>query len=343
MKRLEDMNLVDDFLAYSLTVHKTYGTEAARYILECILQRRIRHLTVVPQKSWYGETAGRHGVRLDIYLDEEDGEIFDVEPDNGSSSKEVAALPRRVRFYHPKIDAGNFAAGDDYSALRNVVVIFITTYDPFGLGRMVYTIGNRCLEVPELPYEDGARTVFLYTKGTEGDPPEEVRQLARYMEHSTAENARSSGLARLHQMVTEVKSDREVGLAYMKSYEIERRLKTEAKAESMASSLLMLLQDTREVSDEERDRILAETNLNVLDKWYQEALAQHRLRFTKSIAESKADSVLILLEDLGPVPEEAKQRILAETDLAVLDGWLRLAGRAESLEQFLEHSTQNRK
>ena len=32
MKRLEDMNLVDDFLAHSLTAHKTYGEEASRYI-----------------------------------------------------------------------------------------------------------------------------------------------------------------------------------------------------------------------------------------------------------------------------------------------------------------------
>lgn len=58
------MNLVDDFLAYSLTVHKTYGEEASRYILECILQRKIRRLTVVPQKPWPGDTPEKHGIRL---------------------------------------------------------------------------------------------------------------------------------------------------------------------------------------------------------------------------------------------------------------------------------------
>lgn len=41
MKKLEEMNLVDDFLAYSLTAHKTYGKKASRYILKCILQHRI--------------------------------------------------------------------------------------------------------------------------------------------------------------------------------------------------------------------------------------------------------------------------------------------------------------
>ena len=44
------------------------------------------------------------------------------------------------------------------------------------------------------------------------------------MEDSTAENARSRGLTRLHEMVMGVKSDREVGLAYMKWYEIEKRI-----------------------------------------------------------------------------------------------------------------------
>ena len=73
MKPLAEMNLVDDFLAHSLASHKTYGEEASRFILECILQRRVRHLTVVSQKTWYGEASQVHGVRLDLYLDEEDG------------------------------------------------------------------------------------------------------------------------------------------------------------------------------------------------------------------------------------------------------------------------------
>lgn len=52
--------------------------------------------------------------------------------------------------------------------------------------------------MPELPYDDGAGTIFLYTKGTEGNPPEELRQLMRYMEHSTLSNAQTAGLVRLH-------------------------------------------------------------------------------------------------------------------------------------------------
>lgn len=262
MKKLADMNLVDDFLAYSLTAHKRYGEEASRFILECILQRRIGHLTIVPQKVWYGEEPKGHGVRLDVYLDEEDGEIFDMEPDSDGGTDSVAALPRRVRFYHAKIDAGNLTAGDDYNTLRNVVVIFIATYDPFGRKRMVYTIKNGCVEEPDLAYEDGARTIFLYTKGTKGEPTEELKQLARYMEHSTAENAKSAGLARLHEMVTEVKSDREVGLAYMKACEIERRI----KAEGTAEAVLTLLAAKGTVPPQLERAIAAQTDMETLNR-----------------------------------------------------------------------------
>ena len=38
------------------------------------------------------------------------------------------------------------------------------------------------------------------------------------MEDPSDENAQTEGLKSLHKMVTEVKRDREVGLAYMKSF-----------------------------------------------------------------------------------------------------------------------------
>lgn len=332
MKQLQEMNLVDDFLVYSLTSHKVYGEEAARYILECILQRSIRHLTVVPQKTWYGESPEKHGVRLNVCLDEEDGELFDIEPDQNSSSADVKALPRRARFYHAKIDAGNLTAGEGYGTLRNVVVIFITTYDPFGLDRMVYTVKNGCVEVPVMPYEDGARTLFLYIKGQEGNPPEELRELTRYMAEFTEANARTKGLRRLHEMVTKVKADREVGLAYMKMWEGEEVIRARATAAEKANEVIRLLEKTGTVSQEERERILAERNLQVLERWYEDAMAKAEQYL---VAKAKAEMILLQLSDFGQIPEAVKSRILAEMNPETLDYWILALKRAESLEQFI--------
>ena len=186
-----------------------------------------------------------------------------------------------VRFYHAKIDAGNLAAGEDYGKLRNVVVIFITTYDPFDRDRMVYTIRNCCVEEPDLPYEDGAETLFLYTKGTKGDPPRELRELLQYMEDSTEENARSEELKTLHRMVTEVKRDGEVGFAYMKSFEREQRVREEARLEGLteglsegkAEALLTVLGCKGEVPETLRSKILSEKDLNLLNDWFLRAIS----------------------------------------------------------------------
>lgn len=54
----------------------------------------------------------------------------------------------------------------------------------------------------------------------------------------------------------------------------------------------------------------------------------------KGKAEGKAESVLLLLGDKGSVPAKLAERIRKENDSEILGKWLRLASRAESLEQF---------
>ena len=216
MKDLQEMNLVDDFLVNSLTSHKIYGESASRYILECIFRRKIGKLTVVPQRVLCGENTGDHGIRLDVYLDEEAGELFDVEPDQNDSRAEKVSLPRRVRFYHAKID-----------------------------------------------------------------PPRELRELLRYMEDSTEENARSEGLKALHRMVTEVKRDGEVGFAYMKSFEREQRVREEGRREGLseglsegkAEALLTVLGCKGEVPEALQSKILSEKDLDLLNDWLLRALS----------------------------------------------------------------------
>ena len=51
------------------------------------------------------------------------------------------------------------------------------------------------------------------------------------VEDTRAENAVTPELRELHEMVTQVKCDKEVGLAYMKSYELEQRLLRQGREE----------------------------------------------------------------------------------------------------------------
>lgn len=55
-------------------------------------------------------------------------------------------------------------------------------------------------------------------------------------------------------------------------------------------------------------------------------------------AAGKAESVLELLEDLGKVPKELRERILSESNLPVLKQWLKAAAKSESLQAFLDQA-----
>ena len=72
---------------------------------------------------------------------------------------------------------------------------------------MIYTIRNQCVENPELPYDDGARTIFLYTKGKKGRDNESLSQLLDYMENTNRENAVTEELEDIQEMVDVVKED----------------------------------------------------------------------------------------------------------------------------------------
>ncbi|MDE6712614.1 MAG: hypothetical protein K2K20_02655 [Lachnospiraceae bacterium] len=234
VKTLEDMNLLDDFLFGAVVAYPEIGERFVRSILKMIFGREFKHLSVTAQKVFYGADTSLHGTRLDVYMEpemevdeEEHAVVYDIEPDRNDKPADIKALPRKVRFYHGKIAARSLNSGAGYDDLKNVVIIMIMPYDPFGQNRMVYTIKNKCVELPKMEYDDGASTLFLYTKGTEGIPSAAMEQLLHYMENSTYENAVNEELRKIHRMVETVKRDPEVGGMRIQILEENYELKQE--------------------------------------------------------------------------------------------------------------------
>lgn len=54
------------------------------------------------------------------------------------------------------------------------------------------------------------------------------------------------------------------------------------------------------------------------------------------ISQGKSSAVISLLENLGTLSEELEEKIKSETDPDILDKWIRLAAKAESLAEFEE-------
>lgn len=235
-KELQELDLINNFLFGSVLTHPVYGPRLGRILLEKMLGRKVGELVVTPQKTVFGSDTNLHGICLDVQLEETgDGTtVYDIEPEMDSRLKSVKALPRRARFYHAKMTSRGLKAGEEYSALINEIIMFITPFDPFGQNRMLYTVKNCCVEKPDIPYEDGALTLFFYTKGEEGIPSEEIKQLLTYMEDSSKKNVTSEFLQEIHNMVEHVKHDEEVSVKYMRLWRDAEEIREEARAEGLA-------------------------------------------------------------------------------------------------------------
>ncbi|MBQ7954881.1 MAG: hypothetical protein IJ282_03970 [Lachnospiraceae bacterium] len=90
-----------------------------------------------------------------------------------------------------------------------------------------YTIRNQCIEDSSVPYNDGATKIFLYTKGTEGNPSQELKDMLQYMENTINENVTNQNLDTIHHIVENAKLRREVGISYMKSWEHDEMCRQE--------------------------------------------------------------------------------------------------------------------
>ncbi len=258
------MNVLDDFLFGKMVTYPQIGERFCRMLISIILDVDLTKVKIVPQKFYYGADSDSHGARLDVYIEEEKqgltGRLFDIEPDKNDKESLRKALPQRVRLYHVLMDQECLKAGQDYDTIRQVVVIMVTPYDPFGYDRMVYTIKNCCVELPDMPYEDGARTLFLYTRGKKGEPPQKLQELLRYMEESTEENACNGMLKDIHEMVEKVKSDKEVSIEYMKIFEREKMLyengREEGKEEGKEESSLLYIRNLMESTGWAAERVM---------------------------------------------------------------------------------------
>ena len=266
-KELEDMNLVDNFLFGTAVSNDEYGPLIAGTILETIFHRKIKIKNVQSEKVVWPANPELHGIRLDAYIEEENaavelGNIYDIEPEKKSGEKTL--LPKRCRYYHNRIDENQLKAGKEYYLLPTVWVIFITTFDPFSENRMVYTIRRRCVEEPEMPYDDGESTLFLYTKGTNGNPPDDLRDLLRYMNETTSENACNPSLKRVQDCIDKIKQNPTVRREYMDLQEFIDRERREAVAK--AEEEKNKLSDQLKATVAERDKVSEKLDITTAER-----------------------------------------------------------------------------
>ena len=223
---LENMNLMDDFLFDVATV----DLETCKIIIELSLGIKIREIQWKEGQKVIHNIPGNRGIRMDFYVEDSEGRVFDVE----MQKRNEGNIPKRTRFYQALIDAPMLKSGErGFDNLKPAYIIVICGFDQYGLGKYRYTFENRCIEIPELSMGDECRKIILNTKGTnDAEVDKSLIDFLHYVDHSTADSVPmdcDERLKHLHKKISEIKSNEQMGVSYMKMEERDRLIKEEGE------------------------------------------------------------------------------------------------------------------
>ena len=196
LKTVDELTIADDFMFGAVM----RDPKLCKRLLELILDVHIRRIEYPELQKALNERYGSKSIRLDVYVEDENGTVYDVEIQTTSKKN----LPKRTRYYQGIIDLHILEQGETYDKLRKSFVIFICTYDPFKQGRWVYTFENRCREDTDLALDDGAVKILLNTKGKVGEISDALKALLRYMDGFAPEDSYTK---ELDSAVAEVRAD----------------------------------------------------------------------------------------------------------------------------------------
>ena len=151
-KTIAKFCLMDDTFMAKFFENNIEDTE---YLLHLILEDdKIRVEKVIGQYS-IANLQG-HSSRLDIYAVDRYGNHFNVEVQRTNSG----AVPQRARYHVGMIDVNHLAEGEEYSALRETYVIFITEHDVLKEDRLISHVERTIQESGNL-FNDGSHIIYV--------------------------------------------------------------------------------------------------------------------------------------------------------------------------------------
>ena len=216
----ENLKISNDFMFAKVM----RNPELCKEMLERLLDIQIDHIEYTEEQKVSDISKDSKSVRLDVYLKDEKGTVYNVEIQTTSNRN----FPKRTRYYAGMIDLNAIEKGADYSELPQSFVIFICTFDAFGKGRWRYTFENMCKEDNDVLLEDGTAKIFFNTDGTKGNISEDTKNILKFIANNTAEDDFTK---KLEQEVQKIKENKEWQVEYMTLLMREREKYKEGVAE----------------------------------------------------------------------------------------------------------------
>ncbi|MCR5698835.1 MAG: Rpn family recombination-promoting nuclease/putative transposase [Treponemataceae bacterium] len=226
IKPYDELTFCDSFMFYMVMQDK----EICKGVIERLLGIKIRKLDYVNSEQTIMIDYEAKSIRLDVYA-EDKNRVFDVEV----QTYDEADIGKRLRYYQGVLDIDHLKKGDDYSKLKESIIIFIGTKDVIGKNLPRYTFSNICHEDTKINLDDKAIKVVYNLGADRGSLSESERELLDFM---ATGNAESNFTKKIEDMVRKLKKNEPWRKQYM-TFEVfmnhmSKDLKAEARAEGLA-------------------------------------------------------------------------------------------------------------
>ena len=132
--------------------------ECTEYVLQVIMNRADLKITEQILQKDYKNLQGRSAV-LDCVARDDDGRQMNVE----IQQENEGASPKRARYHSGLMDMNTLNPGQNFDALPESYVIFITRDDVLGYGLQIYHVNRKIEEVSE-DFKDEAHIIYVNSK-----------------------------------------------------------------------------------------------------------------------------------------------------------------------------------
>lgn len=149
---IKQLRLIDDIF-----MEKVFGEDIActQLLIRIILGKKDLKVTKINKQLPLSNLHGR-SVRLDVFAVDTNNILYNIEVQRGDSG----AIPKRARYNSSMLDTNITKSGDDYGALKETYVIFITENDVLKGGLPIYHVERMVLETREL-FKDKAHIIYV--------------------------------------------------------------------------------------------------------------------------------------------------------------------------------------
>ena len=174
VKKYEELTFTDDFMFCKVMQN---NPDLCKHLIELIIGKKITIITYPDTQKAIEITADGKGIRMDVYVEGDEGTIYDIE----MQTLMLSNLNKRARYYQGMIDLNTIERGADYKELRKTYIIFLCKFDPFGQARIKYTFMQTCQEDYRINLGDDAYIIYINPFGMKENPTEDMIALMSYL------------------------------------------------------------------------------------------------------------------------------------------------------------------